>query len=122
MAGSQLDTENVSPFDISIDSGPAIDVRGLPGTGKAYGPDFIWSDVAPVTLEAGVHTLEVMVTGTRPADDRYVLNIDSILITRAPFVPDGTNRPVIDTLALDGAKLTPIDVPTFPLNSTKKKK
>lgn len=106
MAGSPLDTEAVSPFSVTIDATPAIVVRGIAGTGPTYGTGFVWTDLGQVTLEAGTHKLEVLVTGPRPADDRYALDIDALLVTRAPFTPDGINRPPIDTLALDGGTLT----------------
>lgn len=105
MAGSPLDTEAASSFDVSADGDPPLHVHGVSGTGGTYGPGFVWSDLGQVTLQSGRHTLLVLVTGTRPADDRYALDIDSLLVTRAPFTPDGTNRPPIETLALDGGQI-----------------
>jgi hypothetical protein len=107
LAGSPLDTDSVSPFCVSVDDDPPIQCRGIAGTGPQYGTGFVWTDLGQVTLQPGKHTLEVLLTGTRPADDRYALDIDTILVTRAPFTPNGTNRPPIDTLALDGNDMTP---------------
>lgn len=98
MSGSPLGTPDVSPFTYKIDGGAANEVRGADTEGAAYAGKFVWSKLGELDLLRGSHTLSLVVTARRPADNHYTLAIDAFCLSRVPFHPDGPRQPPIDTL------------------------
>jgi hypothetical protein len=97
MAGSELDTDDVSPFSYQIDDGAENDVRGVAPGSPSYDAKFYWSQIGAETLTRGRHTLTIAVYTPRKSDGRYALAIDAFCLDREAFHPDGVNPPTVDT-------------------------
>ena len=96
MAGTPPGTPAASAFTWQLDDGAASDARDAPSEGNAYAGKFVWSDLGDAPLTRGKHTLTIVVTGRRPQDRRYALDIDAFCISRVPFHPDGPRQPPIE--------------------------
>lgn len=79
-----------APLTFRIDGQPILNeaarTANLPGSSYAGG-ELTWIDFGPITLPAGVHTLELRATG--PA------LVDTILLHRGDFIPQGPNPPAV---------------------------
>ena len=84
-----------SPLTYTLDDGAANPVQDVPTEGGIYAGQFLWSHIGDVTLARGPHTLTLTVADPRP-DGRYVLSVDALCLSRAPFHPNGTEIPTID--------------------------
>lgn len=91
-----LGARTSSPFTWKVDDAPPNSLGTARSEGGLYAGRFQWADLGTATLARGPHTLTLTVTGRRPADGRYVLALDALCITRAPFTPDGPHQPPID--------------------------
>ena len=87
LGGSQLNSDQTSPFSYRVDGGAYHEVRSVPPDGDPYGGHFVWSNLGNLTLRPGSHTLEVVVQERRRADDHYTLAIDAFCLTRGDFKP-----------------------------------
>ena len=91
-------TLSSSPFTWRIDNGGENEVQDVETEGGVYAGKFIWSHLGDATLTRGPHTLTITVTGPRPRDNRYVLSVDALCLSRVPFHPDGATPPAIEFL------------------------
>ena len=91
-------TLSSSPFTWRIDNGGENEVQDVETEGGVYAGKFIWSHLGDATLTRGPHTLTVTVTGPRPRDNRYMLSVDALCLSRVPFHPDGATPPAIEFL------------------------
>lgn len=88
---------DTSPFVWLVDTGqPSLPESNAP-TGFFYLENrFAWQKIGEAQLNPGQHSLTIRVT--QPANGRYRLDIDAILITDHPFTPDGVLKPVVGNL------------------------
>jgi len=88
-----------SPLSVSIDGAATVPV----GTARveAWGPGtcFSWMPCARVGLAVGAHTIDVLVTGRRKADNQYYAYLDAVALSRVgtdPTVPFAGDPPPVD--------------------------
>ncbi len=88
---------NTSPFVWLVDTGqPSLPESNAP-TGFPYLENrFAWQKIGEAQLNPGQHSLTIRVT--QPANGRYRLDIDAILITDHPFTPEGVLKPPVGNL------------------------
>jgi hypothetical protein len=90
---------NTSPFVWLIDNGQARSSADAAPAGAPYmNNQFVWMNLGRVQLDKGPHTLTLRVVEQAQAG-RYALALDSILLTRGVFTPNGIIRPTIMTHA-----------------------
>ncbi len=85
-----------SPFAWVVDTEQPHNASEGALVGSAYlGDRFVWTRLGRVSIKKGSHNLTLRVLDRTPSADRYNLAIDSILITREAFTPNGILRPAL---------------------------
>jgi len=85
---------HVSPFAWMVDTGQARTSADAATVGAPYLADrLVWMNLGSVSLTRGVHTLTLRVTDRAADSGRYLLALDSFLVTRSAFTPRGITRP-----------------------------
>jgi len=95
LAGTPPGIDWVSPLSWSVDGSNWVKITAPATQAQPYAPpSMFWSKLATLHMTQGKHVVRLRVDGRRKApDDRYVMYIDAVLITREPFRPDGIRRP-----------------------------
>jgi hypothetical protein len=85
--------QSTSPFVWRMDSSDPHSVTEASVTGSSYSADsLVWLKLGRVPLKKGMHNLAIRVT-ERAGSGRFSLAMDSIVVTRSAFTPNGITRP-----------------------------
>jgi hypothetical protein len=93
MAGTPLGA-NASPFAWIVDTGqPRLSTEGAQVGSPYMSNQFGWINLGRLSLVKGPHALTLRITDLAPGTSRYFFSLDTVLITRGAFTPNGTVRP-----------------------------
>jgi hypothetical protein len=82
-----------SPFAWLVDTDQSHTSAEAQVVGSTYlGNQFVWMNLGRVFLKKGPHTYTLRVTEP-VSNGRYSFALDTVLITRSQFTPNGTTRP-----------------------------
>jgi hypothetical protein len=77
------------------EAGPVSPSISRPGTltpGPAYAPGLAWTRLGSVRLDPGRYVLTLSVA--ERGGERFLFRVDSLLLAREPFTPNGIQKPV----------------------------
>ena len=94
LAGTPLDGQKNSPLIYRVNESVPSEVTGQEGV-SPYGGKFIWTKLGMVDLKLGQNVLTFRIARRAKSDNRYRMTIDAVCLSRVPFAPAGTQRPVI---------------------------
>ncbi|MBN1838110.1 MAG: tetratricopeptide repeat protein [Spirochaetales bacterium] len=84
-----------SPFSYRLDGGEERTVyREDVAVVEQYAPAYYWNRVGELTLEAGAHTLELLVSQGRRHDNRYYFYLDAFFLLRGDRVQTVAEGPL----------------------------
>lgn len=86
----------VSPMIWQIDDEPAVEVKSATAVGDDYGRGLAWFNMGRTALKAGPHELTLVIgQKAEGAGGRFNAAIDAVVLSREPFKPQGSGKPVI---------------------------
>lgn len=89
-----------SPFQVTYDNNPYMDIKTdniIP-----YTDDLVWYKVGVLNLNAGMHTIDIKISGMNKKSGKYYLALDAILFTNSDNPPKGIEKPKLIITNLEG--------------------
>ncbi len=110
-----------SPFAWAVDTMEPQTSAEAVQVGTPYlGDRLVWMRLGRLRLKRGDHTLTLRVTDQAPGTGRYFLTLDSFIVTRLPFTPEGITKPPLAAVS-DKTPFRKPDDSLIPKSNTKKK-